>query len=269
MEMKKTIWNFISVFLITVLIIAVLRGRAWLYIAAFIVWAAWVMTEFLIPCMRIKKIRKEKAHCNQNEDNAKQTEQMDPLISNNSDSLEELLLKHVNFRISSFFKSLYPDASWEWCDEHPEHIAAGSGTGRIRIYGIPDYNYAEVTCNQQAGIHCNLLKIVPLTEMCVQTESSTHAEQISAQNPVDPQIWYEHQGRKVLNSLITDLKSRGYDCLTIKENGDVVIYQEEREMKQAEFESIPERNCWQRLVKVFQREGIATKITENSMVLSW
>lgn len=40
-------------------------------------------------------------------------------------------------------------------------------------------------------------------------------------------------------------------------------------MKQAEFESIPERNCWQRLVKVFQREGIATKITENSMVLSW
>ena len=72
-----------------------------------------------------------------------------------------------------------------------------------------------------------------------------------------------------MNSLITDLKSRGYDCLTIKENGDVVIYQEEREMKQAEFESIPERNCWQRLVKVFQREGIATKITENSMVLSW
>lgn len=44
MEMKKTIWNFISVFLITVLIIAVLRGKAWLYIAAFIVWAAWVMT---------------------------------------------------------------------------------------------------------------------------------------------------------------------------------------------------------------------------------
>lgn len=48
-------------------------------------------------------------------------------------------------------------------------------------------------------------------------------------DPVDPQVWYEVQGRKVLEALITDLHSRGYNSLTIRENGDIAIQQADSE----------------------------------------
>ena len=87
--------------------------------------------------------------------------------------------------------------------------------------------------------------------------------------PVDPQIWYEKQGRTVLENLIADLNSRGHNSLTIKENGEIAIQRADQEVKQAALENVPEKTYWTRLAKVFESEGLAAQITENGMVLSW
>ena len=82
-------------------------------------------------------------------------------------------------------------------------------------------------------------------------------------------MWYEVQGRKVLEALITDLHSRGHNSLTIRENGDIAIKQADKELVRAGFESVPERTYWTRLCKVFEREGMAANITDGGILLSW
>ena len=65
----------------------------------------------------------------------------------------------MNFRISAYLQSAYPEATWQWLEEFPEKIAAKGGTGRIRLYGVPDFDYADVTgflhwsCSNYGGDH--------------------------------------------------------------------------------------------------------------------
>lgn len=75
-----------------------------------------------------------------------------------------VLLRHVNFRISAYLQSAYPEATWQWLEEFPEKIVAKGGTGRIQLYGVPDFNYADVSFDQKADISCSLLKIVPMAK---------------------------------------------------------------------------------------------------------
>lgn len=89
------------------------------------------------------------------------------------------------------------------------------------------------------------------------------------QNPIDPQVWYEQQGRTVLESLISDLDSRGHHSLTILENGDIAIKQADAEITHTAFANVPERTYLKRLAKVFEREGIAADVTDGGIVLSW
>ena len=152
-------------------------------------------------------------------------------------------------------------------EEFPEKIVAKGGTGRIQLYGVPDFNYADVSFDQKADISCSLLKIVPMAE--VQQASGEKKTIPQQQTPVDPQIWYEKQGRSVLESLIADLHSRGHHSLTIRENGEIAIQQADSEITRPAFENVPEKTYWPRLVKVFECEGMAADITENGVVLSW
>lgn len=73
-----------------------------------------------------------------------------------------------------------------------------------------------------------MLKIVPMAE--VQQASGEKKTIPQQQTPVDPQIWYEKQGRSVLESLIADLHSRGHHSLTIRENGEIAIQQADSEI---------------------------------------
>lgn len=123
----------------------------------------------------------------------------------------QILLRHVNHRISAYLKSVYPNARWEWREKQPERLILEGGTGRIRVYGVPEYNFADVQLDSQGGLQCSMVKIVPLTNAGKAGEESGHLPPNN--QPVDPRIWYEHQGRKVLSGLIADLNSRGHSSL--------------------------------------------------------
>ena len=269
MKNKPNLWNSVSVLVVAVLLVtAFVRGLAqiWLYAAAFAVWGIWVSVRFLFPYLQAKQQQMEARRIRRQyeETQKKKAAKNSPDSSN---TVSSILLRHVNFRISSYLKSVYPGATWEWREEFPERIVSQGGTGRIQVYGIPDFNYADVSFSQQADINCSLLKIVPLEQTKGQNDAPKPQPQSSV--PVDPQIWYEKQGRTVLENLIADLNSRGHNCLTIKENGEICIFQADHEVKQAVLENVPEKTYWTRLTKVFESEGLAAKTTENGMVLSW
>ena len=269
MKKQRTLWNSVSVLVVAVLFVtAFIRGQAqiWLYGAAFALWSVWATVKHLIPYLQVKRQQKEARRIREKYE-AQQAKKPKLTIPDISDPVNTVLLRHVNFRISTYLKSAYPDATWEWREDFPERLVAKGGTGRIQVYGIADFNFADVTFNQNADINCSLLKIVPMAELTGQPVKEPHSA--PAAIPVDPQIWYEKQGRLVLENLITDLNSRGHSHLTIKANGDISIEQNDTEVKQASLENMPEKVYWQRLAKVFQREGLAADITDNGLVLSW
>lgn len=206
MKTKPSLWNSVSVLVVAVLVIAAfIRGdiQIWLYAAVFAAWAVWVSVRYLIPYLQAKHYQMEARRIRKRYE-AAQAKEPTPITPDTSNPVSAVLLRHVNFRISSYLKSAYPDATWEWREEFPERIVSEGGTGRIQVYGIPDFNYADVTFSQQADIDCALLKIVPLSHMQGQPETPKASPQSKV--PVDPRIWYENQGRTVLENLI-DRKS--------------------------------------------------------------
>lgn len=279
MKNKKTLWSGVSILIVAMLAItAFIRGKAqiWLLAIAFTFWSVWACLYYLVPYIKAVLHRHEARRIRRKceEQDAKQSK---PFVSDASTPINLVLLRHANYRISAYLQSVYPDATWEWREEFPERVVAQGGTGRIQLFGVKGFNFADVTFDQNAGVGCSLVNVVPMTQKdsskapIVQTQETTTEPAMTPkrQNSVDPQVWYELQGRKVLETLITDLHSRGYNSLTIRENGDIAIKQADSEKVRTVFESIPEKTYWTRLCKVFEREGMAADITDGGILLTW
>lgn len=276
MKKKTTLWSGVSILIVAVLAItAFARGnlQLWLYGGAFAAWGVWAAVKFLMPYLRYQKDLWELRRLQKERERDMQEVKEMPAETDDGaidSSVGFVLLRHVNHRISAYLKSAYPEAAWEWCEKNPERLIAAGGTGRIRLFHIPDYNYAEVRFDKQANIDCSMLKMVPITDIkAASKEASEDTPTKPAKATVDPQIWYEVQGRKVLESLISDLTSRGHSNLLIKDSGEICIQQADAQIKQSIVENMPERVYWPSLTKVFERNGIAAKATDAGMVLSW
>ena len=266
---KPYLWSDVSILIVAVLAItAFIRGtwQFWLLVTAFAVWSAYAVFRHLLPFIREQQDRKEARDLRQCYE-ARQAKQRVFTGIDVSDPVAIVLLRHASHRISANLKAVYPDATWEWCVDDPEGIAAKGGVARIRLHGAADYNFAEVTLDQDARISFQLLKMVPFGV----EEGFDSIQQPTSKKvrEVDPQVWYEQKGKTVLTNLIADLNSRGHSSLTILEDGSISIMQAEQETKRPAFESVPERTYWPRLVKVFEREGIAADATAQGLVLSW
>ena len=144
MKQNKTIWG--SVGLLTGVVIAILalvRGT-WLFpllIGTFAVWGLWLIFALALPYRRQKT---------------------QPVAFDRT--LAQTLLHHVNYRVSACLKAGYPDARWEWMMRDPALFVAQGGTGRIRVFGIMGYEYADVTVDQSGKLSCALVKMVSVRE---------------------------------------------------------------------------------------------------------
>jgi len=172
---KKTIFTGPISFLI-VAIIAItsftegtLRDR--LTICAFAVTALWLIVPTIWRKVksRDKKTKKTRTKKRRHIFTLKTKKKK---ASAKASSLTAVLLRHVNHRVSDYLKTVFPNVSWEWVSKHPEKLAAEGGTGRIRLFNVPDFNYADVLFNQMAQFDCDLMRIVPFVELKNASEDS-------------------------------------------------------------------------------------------------
>ncbi len=270
MKQDKALWGSISILVGAVIaILALIRGawQSWLLAGVFTLWGLWVVAVLLRPYMQQAKRRRMREQLTKKR-LAEGISPSQPVVFPAMEPVETelLLLRHVNHRISAYLRAVYPDVRWEWCEKRPEKLVLTGGTGRIRLYGIPDFDHADVCVDQNAGITCNMLKIVPLSEAGGGGPEDTVPPN---RQPVDPQIWYEVQGRKLLESLVADLNSRGHSCLTIHEDGDIWIEEDTEEVAKEHLAGFPEKTYWPRLVQVFERNGLAAEIMATGIQVSW
>lgn len=255
MKKNATLWNSIPILIAAVIaVVAFTRGTrsTVLLILVFALWGLWAIWTQVLPARR-------RAHVRQ------QTEQ----TAAPDQTLLQTLLHHVNYRVSGCLKSAYPEAHWEWTMRDPASFVATGGTGRIRVYGIPDYSYADVTLDRNGKLSCSLIQVAPINGA-----SEKPAEKPAAapdQEPQDPCIWYEIHGRAVLESLVADLASRGHHSLTLKEDGNICIRPVDggTETAQGAFATFPEKVYWPRLVEVLKQNGLAATAKDTGIVVAW
>lgn len=257
--MKRTnpLWGSISILIgVVIAILSLLKG-AWATVAliiTFALWGLWLVWTQLLPAWSTNRAYRRRE---------RQRKWQQDMISNDPDTNVRLvLLRHVNHRISEHLKSAFPKAHWEWTMSDPALFVAHGGTGRIRVYGVPDYDYADVTLNQQGVLRCSLVRVSPL--------DGTQADAPNQQE-LDPRVWYEFQGRSILEDIIADLDSRGHSSLTMNEDGSIHIQPADggAEITRDAFPSFPEKVYWPRLVNVLNQEGLTADMQDAGILVSW
>ena len=255
--MKRTnpLWGSISVLIgVVIAILSLLRGT-WAtaaLIAVFSVWGLWLIFTQVLPAWKSNRVYQRRVR--------QSRDQQEAALEGFDNGVGLVLLRHVNHRISEHLRSVYPTAHWEWTMADPARFIAYGGTGRIRVYGVKDYDYADVTLDRQGGLSCSLVNVTPL-----------EGKSASSQQPLDPRVWYELQGRSVLENLIADLRSRGHSSLTLNEDGTICIQPVDggEEINKDSFASFPEKVYWPRLAKVLEQEGLCADVQDTKILVSW
>ena len=158
MKKASALWGGTALLIeLVILILALVRGD-WmipLLLAVFAGWSLWLIFTQLLPVWKNNRAYRKK----------EQELREQPVDgSNNLESdgeLSKMLLQHVNYRILTILKAAYPNVQWEWTMEDPAAFVTRGGTGRIRLYEVPDYDFADVTLDRRANLRCDLVKVVP------------------------------------------------------------------------------------------------------------
>jgi hypothetical protein len=172
--------------------------------------------------------------------------------------LRALLLRHVNCRVTGFLQSVYPETSWEWVSENPVKIAAEGGIGRIRLYGVPDREFADITMDATARIGCELLQITPLAK----TAPSPAPEK-------DAGTWFAEKGKAALDSCVAELTSRGYVKFGVRENGDIFVTQKGKRKVLSRFTDFPKKSAWRSLAAVLDNAGFSASVADDAFCVAW
>ena len=255
--------NSVSVLIVSVLAITSFARvilQLILLIVAFLAWGIYAFISFLLPIIQRQKYRRELRRLSKAPQKTVVTTQDNP-------KLKYLLLCHVNHRITGYIKSTYPDATWSWKTNNPAEIMANGGTGRIELFGVKEYNFADISFDNDANIDCSLLKIVSLKQ-AAQTECKDASADVT-KSEIDPQVWFDKTGHEVLKKIIADLSSRGHNSLTIQDDGSCIITQGDKTITVRHLEAFPEKVYYPKLIKVLAGAGIAAKTVDAGLAVTW
>lgn len=180
----------------------------------------------------------------------------------------ETMLLHIALRITEKLKSAYPQSVWQWKDTPSLQDILAGGTVRILVENMDAYTHADISFDRFGRIHVEPMTIGTFAEP--PADDPDDAEETPPEpSVVDVRVWYELVGQKVLESQITDLNANGHTKLTIKENGDIIVNRQKKEMLKVTLDSFPAKSYWEELVLLLAEDELKAKITGNTLQVSW
>jgi hypothetical protein len=180
----------------------------------------------------------------------------------------ETMLLHIALRITEKLKSAYPQSVWQWKDTPSLQDILAGGTVRILVENMDAYTHADISFDRFGRIHVEPMTIGTFAEP--PADDPDDAEETPPEpSVVDVRVWYELVGQKVLESQITDLNANGHTKLTIKENGDIIVNRQKKEMLKVTLDSFPAKSYWEELVLLLAEDELKGKITGNTLQVSW
>lgn len=268
--MKKGVFTkSLSVLIIAVLIAAAIFRNQWAVITAVSIWLLFVCTMLLLKNRR-RMNRWLRRHFSQSQPAQPPEEPKSRMIDipDVSDPPALVALRHLNCRISDKLRSAYPDVTWNWEVEQPDDLASKGGTGRIKLHQAGEFTHAEVTVDQLARIDFKMMKLVDINALI---PGAQPANGTPTAEPVttDAAAWFDLVGREQLTAIVTELNTRNYRRLSIAENGDVYVVEDDASVKQGQLENLPGKNFWNELTKLIADIGINAQVTGDQLRLAW
>lgn len=189
----------------------------------------------------------------------------------------ETMLLHISLRITEKLKSAYPQSVWQWKDTPSLQGILAGGTVRILVENMDAYTHADISFDRFGRIHVEPMTIGSFAEPSgngtsagTGTGDADAAEETPPEpSVVDVRVWYELVGQKVLETQITDLNANGHTKLTIKENGDIVVNRQKKEVLKGTLDSFPAKSCWEELLLLLAEDELKGKIAGNTLQVSW
>lgn len=181
----------------------------------------------------------------------------------------ERMLCHISLRITDKLKSAYPRAVWQWKQKPSLKDILDGATLRITVEDMDEYTHADICFDRFGRIHVQPLVVGNFNPSQQDAPPEPAEEEPKAPSVVDVSVWYELVGQKVLESLITELNAGGHTRLTIKENGDVVIRQNKKELLKATLENFPGKNYWEELASTLEENELKARIAGDTLQVSW
>ncbi len=180
--------------------------------------------------------------------------------------MEAVMLRHINFRITEKLQGAFPSAVWRWETEKPLEQAMKGGSARIRLSGVPDWNFADVLFERSGRIKLEMLSLRPLEEVGQQETKSTPAADGDAVNLRD---WYDLSASAVVRATIDEVYTRGYRELRIAEDGALYVLEQQEQVGQGRLSYLPGKKLWADLVPFFEEDDITATVEEDDILLTW
>lgn len=180
--------------------------------------------------------------------------------------MEAVMLRHINFRITEKLQGAFPSAVWRWETEKPLEQAMKGGSARIRLSGVPDWNFADVRFERSGRIKLEMLSLRSLEEIGQQQAKSAPAADGDAVNLRD---WYDLSASAVVRATIDEVYTRGYRELHIAEDGALYVLEQQEQVKQGRLSYLPGKKLWADLVPFFEEDDITATVEEDSILLTW
>lgn len=278
---KKVFTGSIEILIVLLLVMAVLVPKAYSQQAMVAVMAAWLVVMAVLLATKSMRYLKRGRHIKLPDKKSKKNTVLSVSNQELKDGLEEikpgnhddfssereieLMMQQISLRISEKLKSAYPAAVWKWCKKESLSAILRGATARIQVEGMADYSHADITFDRFGRIHVEPMRIGSFDK------ENPVAEGDAAKEPpvVDVRAWYELVGQKILEDKITELNANGHSKLTIKENGDIVIMRQKKEVLVATMNAFPEKSHWNELVAILDESELNAKIAGNTLQVSW
>lgn len=180
--------------------------------------------------------------------------------------MEAVMLRHINFRITEKLQGAFPSAVWRWETAKPLEQAVKGGSTRIRLSGVPDWNFADVLFERSGRIKLEMLSLRPIEEIGRQEAKSTPAADGDAVNLRD---WYDLSASAVVRATIDEVYTRGYRELRIAEDGALYVLEQQEQVKQGRLSYLPGKKLWPDLVPFFEEDDITATVEEDDILLTW
>jgi hypothetical protein len=258
-----------ALLLAVIVTLAAFRGgmRQWLLAGEFAAYGLWLFLPWIGNCVyRFRLYVKKHWIARQTRAAAVvvETYESEVIVPQKTRTIGELLLLHVNFRITGYLQSAFPGVTWEWLIEEPEMLAIEGGTGRVKLFGIDEYTHAEITLDKAAKLTCDMLKIMSLSD-APDTET-----QKPAAEPMNVEAWFSICGKNLITACIAKLDSLGHKKLSIKESGDIFIIQDGREaVGSNRLQQFPAKAHWENLVTALANAGITAAVAGEVIDIMW
>lgn len=133
---------------------------------------------------------------------------------------------------------------------------------------MAQFTHADVHFDRYARIRIVPLIIGEFAE-AANTETEPDAEVAPEPPVVDVISWYDLIGRKILEDIITDLNANGHSRLSIKENGDIVITRNKKEVLKGTLDQFPPKNYWNEFLQLLTEYELNGKVEKDRIIVSW